>query len=102
MAVQNESCHSSFFTDKITKLTGRKTLGVRNHLDFWMTFNNTSHDIFKIKLGWHVLSVINVRDMNNLYRRTQNFIGDSLSKSDVLNALPVNSAFHVTLYFYYR
>lgn len=64
-----------FFTDKITKLTGRKTLGVRNHLDFWMTFDNISHDIFKIKLGWHVLSVINVRDMNNCIGALKNLLG---------------------------
>lgn len=67
-----------------------------------MTFDGISHDIFKIKLGWHVLSVINVRDMNNLYRRSQKFIGDSLSKENVLNALQVNSASDAVLYFYYR
>lgn len=59
MSVQNKSCHSNFFFffffyDKITKLTGRKELDVRSHLDFWMTSDSISHDVFKIKLGWRL------------------------------------------------
>lgn len=104
MAVQNKSCHNNFlFSDKITKLTGRKTLVVRSHLDFWMTSDTISHYIFKIEVGWHVLSVINIRDMNNLCSCSWKFIRESLLKADnALNAFQANSASDAAPYFYYR
>lgn len=66
-----------------------------------MTSDTTSHGIFETELGWHVVSVINMRDMNNLY--SLKCIRDSLSKADnVLNALQANSASDAAPYLYYR
>lgn len=64
-----------FFFSEISKLTGRKTWVVRSHLSFWMASDTISHDIFKIELGWRVLSVINIRDINDLFSHAWNLSG---------------------------